>query len=76
MAKDTPFNDDMMTLIMGIEPDEPGQHGRTLAPMPDKDAIGLITEIKDMCEEFLMHVGKGDESEDDTEDMETSEEEE
>lgn len=60
MAKEEPFSEDMMTLIMGLEPSAPGQHGRTLAPMPDKDAIGLISEIKDMCEEFLMRADKGD----------------
>jgi len=58
MAGKQPFDDDMMTLIMGIEPDEPGQHGRTKVPSPDKDAVGIITQIKDLCEEFLMRAGK------------------
>lgn len=66
MSNKMPFDDDMMTLIMGIEADdEPGQHGRTLAPPPDKDAIGVITEIRDMCENFLKAAGKR--SEDDSE---------
>ncbi len=61
MAKDSPFDEDVMTLIMGIEPNEPGQHGRTLAPKPDKDAVGVISQIKDLCEEFLLRAGDTDE---------------
>ena len=78
MAKDAPFDDDVLTLIMGAGgPSEPGQHGRTEAPMPTTDAIGLITQIKDLCEEFLMKADKEDKpdkkedkNEDDTEEME------
>lgn len=58
MAKDMPFDDDIMTMIMGVEPSEPGQHGRTTAPKPDKDAVGLVTQIRDLCEEFLQRAGK------------------
>lgn len=62
MAKEMPFDEDMMTLIMGVGgPEEPGQHGRTSAPMPGKDAIDVITEIRDLCEEFLKKAGKGPE---------------
>lgn len=69
MAKDIPFDEDMMTLIMGVGgPDEPGQHGRTKAPFPTKDAIGVITQIKDLCEDFLSKAGK--ESEDEPKDDE------
>ena len=61
MAEDRnrPFNDDIMTLFMGIEPEEPGQHGRTEVPGPEQDAIGLIVSIRDMCDEWLMQSGKG-----------------
>lgn len=68
MAKDMPFDEDIMTLIMGVEPSEPGQHGRTKAPKPDKDAVGVIMEIRDLCEEFLSRAGK------DTEEKEKPEE--
>lgn len=67
MANKQPFDDDMMTLIMGIEPDEPGQHGRTKVPSPDKDAIGIITQIKDLCEDFLMRAGKESDGEEEEE---------
>lgn len=61
--KDMPFDEDVMTLIMGIEPEEPGQHGRTKVPKPDKDAVGVIMEIRDLCEEFLQRAGKNGEEE-------------
>lgn len=66
MAKEEiPFDDDMMTLIMGLGgPEEPGQHGRTKAPMPEKQAIDVITEIRDLCEDFLAKAGKEDGGED------------
>ena len=72
MPKELPFDEDVLTLIMGIEPEgpndrprpgKPGQHGRTNVPAPDKDAIGIISQIKDLCEEFLMNAGKGKEEE-------------
>lgn len=50
---------DILTLIMGVAPDEPGQHGRLECPMPDKDAIGTITQIRDLCEQFLLAADKG-----------------
>ena len=59
--KDMPFDEDMMTLIMGVSPEEPGPHGRMHAPAPGGDAIGLVTQIRDMCEDFLMKTGKGGE---------------
>ena len=60
MAKDIPFDDETMTLIMGLGgPEKPGQHGRTITEAPAKDAIGLITQIRDLCEEFLLNVNKG-----------------
>lgn len=58
MDKKTPFNDDIMTLIMGIEPDAPGQHGPKNVPAPDKDAVEVITQIRDLCEDFLMNADK------------------
>lgn len=59
MAKDIPFDEDMMTLIMGIgDPEKPGQHGRTMIPAPDQDAIGVISQIRDLCEDFLKSAGK------------------
>lgn len=61
MAKDIPFDDDVMSIIMGIEPSEPGQHGITKTPKPDKDVMGLIIQIKEMCEEFLSRAGEDSE---------------
>lgn len=58
-GKNTPFDEDIMTLFMGIEPEEPGQHGRTQVPAPDEDAIGTLVEIKDIIEKFLLAIGKG-----------------
>lgn len=78
MAKKIPFDDDVMTMIMGVGgPEEPGQHGRTNAPMPTNDAIKLVTDIRDMCDEFLMKAGKEEESDEkDSEEEEDTEEEE
>lgn len=60
MNKEIPFDDDVMTLIMGLGgPEEPGQHGRKNVPMPEKDTVDLITQIRDLCEEFLQKCGKG-----------------
>lgn len=75
--KDIPFDEDMMTLIMGVDAsDKPGQHGRTLAPAPDKGAIDLVTEIRDMCEDFLMAAGKrGPEESKEDKNMDNEEEE-
>lgn len=59
MAKRIPFDDDTMTLIMGLGgPDKSGQHGRTTTMAPGQDAIDTITQIRDLCEEFLMNAGK------------------
>ena len=62
--KKIPFDEDMMTIIMGLGgPEEPGQHGRKMIPAPQQSAIELITQIKDMCEDFLMTADKERESE-------------
>lgn len=61
MSKEMPFDDDIMTLIMGVTPEEPGPHGRMQMPKPKGDAVSLVTQIRDMCEEFLMKCGKHDE---------------
>lgn len=58
-----PFDEDVLTLIMGVEPETPGMHGRVNTPMPTKDAVGIITQIKDLCEEFLSKCDKGDDME-------------
>ena len=64
MADKIPFDEDVLTLVMGLEgPGEPGQHGRKHAPMPEMDAVDLVTSIRDMCEEFLKKAGKGPEPE-------------
>lgn len=74
MAKEIPFDDDVMTMIMGVGgPEEPGQHGRTHAPMPTNDAVKLVTDIRDMCDEFLSKAGKEDEKEMEEEDTEEEE---
>lgn len=77
MAKNIPFDDDVMTMIMGVGgPEEPGQHGRTNAPMPTNDAVKLVTDIRDMCDEFLQKAGKDNEEPKETEEAEDTEEEE
>ena len=60
MAKELPFDEDVMTLIMGLGgPNEPGQHGRSMVPAPENKAIDIITQIRDLCEEFLSIADKG-----------------
>ncbi len=69
MAKSLPFDDDTMTLIMGLgDPEEPGQHGRKTIPAPENDAIDIITQIRDLCEDFLLTAGKESEKESKKED--------
>ena len=59
MAKELPFDEDVMTLIMGLGgPEESGQHGRKTVPAPDKTAIDLVMEIRDLCEGFLKSADK------------------
>lgn len=78
--KDLPFDEDMMTLVMGIgDPEKPGQHGRTSVPVPTEDAVSVITQIRDLCEDFLKTTGKDEDSkksEEDTEDTDIDMEEE
>lgn len=64
MADKIPFDEDTMTLIMGLGgPDKPGQHGRTMVPAPEQTAIDLITQIRDLCVDYLQSAGKEDEDE-------------
>lgn len=63
MAKsDMPFDEDIMTLFMGIDdPNKPGQHGRTDMPRkPESTAFEFITQLRDMCEEFIQGYDKED----------------
>jgi hypothetical protein len=70
MADRIPFDEDTMTLIMGLgDPEKPGQHGRTMVPAPEQKAIDLVTEIRDMCEEFLRSAEKPEEEQEEKPDM-------
>ncbi len=53
--------DDVMTIILGVEPDEPGMHGPLEKPCPTGDAVELVCKIRDMCDEWLKASGKCDE---------------
>ncbi len=56
-----PFSDDVLTIIMGIDPDDPckpGMHGPMKAPCPTEDATDLIIKIRDMCDKWLLSAGK------------------
>lgn len=76
MAKDNPFDEEAMTLIMGLgDPSEPGQHGRNKVKSPDKTAFDFIIEIRDMCEEFIQNYDKEDTEKPDKEFEEDTEEE-
>lgn len=58
--RENPFDEETMMLIMGLgEPEKPGQHGRTRAPL-DKTCVEFITNIRDMCDEFLKTLDKGE----------------
>lgn len=66
MARDDmPFDDETMTLIMGLgDPSKPGQHGRTKTPAgTDRSAFEFITNIRDMCEEFIRNYDSEDKPE-------------
>lgn len=54
----SPFGEDIMTIIMGIDPCDPGMHGTLNEPCPTEDAIALVTKIRDMCDNFLRSAGK------------------
>ena len=57
-----PMGEDFMTIILGLDdPCEPGMHGPMKEPCPTDDAVGLVTKIRDMCDEWLRSAGKGDE---------------
>lgn len=56
--------EDFVTIIMGLDdPCEPGMHGPMKEPCPTDDAVGLVTKIRDMCDEWLRSAGKGQEPE-------------
>lgn len=80
MAEKIPFDEDTMTLIMGLGgPEKPGQHGRTMIPAPEQTAVDLITQIRDLCEEYLQSADKEEEREEkepseEMEELEDSEE--
>lgn len=61
MGMGMPFGEDVMTIIMGIDPCEPGMHGPLKEPCPTDDAVGLVCKIRDMCDEWLKSAGKCDE---------------
>ena len=62
MADKMPFDEDTMTMILGLGgPEEPGQHGLTEMAMPEQSAVDLIIQIKDLCLEFLEASGKSGE---------------
>lgn len=73
MGMGSPFGDEVMTIIMGIDPTEPGMHGPLKEPCPTDDAIGLITKIKDMCEEWLCSAGKCEGAAEKDQDVDTEE---
>lgn len=54
----SPFGEDVMTIIMGIDPSDPGMHGPMKEPCPSDDAVGLVCKIRDMCDEWLRSSGK------------------
>ena len=59
MGMGMPMSDDVITIIMGLDdPCEPGMHGPMKEPCPTDDAVGLVTKIRDMCEEWLRSAGK------------------
>ena len=62
----SPFGEDVMTIIMGIDPCEPGMHGPMKEPCPTDDAVGLVCKIRDMCDEWLRSAGKAEDSVEDT----------
>lgn len=64
MGMGSPFGDEVMTIIMGIDPSEPGMHGPLKEPCPTDDAVGLVTKIRDMCDEWLQSAGKSEGSSD------------
>ena len=54
-----PMGEDVLTIIMGLDdPCEPGMHGPMKEPCPSDDAVGLVTKIRDMCDEWLRSAGK------------------
>lgn len=62
MGMGSPFGEDVMTIIMGIDPSDPGMHGPMKEPCPTDDAVGLVCKIRDMCDEWLRSAGKCDDT--------------
>lgn len=58
MGLGMPFDDEVITIMMGIDPSDPGMHGPLKEPCPTGDAVELVTKIRDMCEEWLRSAGK------------------
>lgn len=55
------MQDDFVSIILGLgDPMEPGMHGPLKQPCPTGDAVGLVTKIRDMCDEWLRSTGKCD----------------
>lgn len=69
MGMGMPFSDDIITIMMGIDPSDPGMHGPLEEPCPSSDAVGLVTKIRDMCDEWLCSAGKCEGSNDKPTDM-------
>jgi len=63
MGMGMPFGDEVMTIIMGIDPSDPGMHGPCEEPCPTDDAVSLVCKIRDMCDEWLRSAGKCEEPE-------------
>lgn len=59
---DKPFDEDIMTIFMGMDdPMKPGQHGKTDMPRkPESTAFEFITQLRDMCDEFIQGYDKED----------------
>lgn len=60
MAREMPFDEDIMTIFMGMgDPEKPGMHGRNDIPAkPETTAFEFVCQIRDMCEEFIKNFDK------------------
>lgn len=68
-----PFNEGILELFKGVGgPMTPGIHGLVCMPNPGNDVVDTITKIRDMCDDLLSRIDKGEEEKESDDELQTS----